>query len=71
LLEKIIIYGKPGWPYTKKALDAYGENVEYYDVKADDKKMEEMLKLSGGIRKVPVIVEKGKVIVGFGGAWMV
>ena len=30
--------------------------------------MEEMLKLSGGIRKVPVIVEKGKVIVGFGGA---
>jgi hypothetical protein len=30
--------------------------------------MEEMLKLSGGIRKVPVIVEKGNVIIGFGGA---
>ncbi len=30
--------------------------------------MENMLKISGGIRKVPVIVEKGKVIIGFGGA---
>jgi len=27
-----------------------------------------MLKLSGGQRKVPVIVEKGKVTVGFGGS---
>lgn len=30
--------------------------------------MEEMLKLSGGVRKVPVIVEKGQVTMGFGGA---
>lgn len=30
--------------------------------------MDEMLKFSGGIRKVPVILEKGKVIIGFGGA---
>jgi hypothetical protein len=30
--------------------------------------MEEMLKHSGGVRKVPVILEKGKVTIGFGGA---
>ncbi len=30
--------------------------------------MEEMLKLSGGVRKVPVIVEEGRVTMGFGGA---
>jgi len=27
-----------------------------------------MLKLSGGVRKVPVIVEEGRVSIGFGGA---
>lgn len=30
--------------------------------------MEEMLKLSGGVRKVPVIIEEGKVSIGYGGA---
>jgi glutaredoxin 3 len=37
-------------------------------VKADSEKMKEMLKHSGGVRKVPVILEKGKVTIGFGGA---
>jgi glutaredoxin len=31
-------------------------------------KLEEMLKFTGGIRKVPVIIEKGKVTIGFGGS---
>jgi hypothetical protein len=30
--------------------------------------MEEMLKHSGGVRKVPVILEGDKVSIGFGGA---
>jgi hypothetical protein len=30
--------------------------------------LEEMLALSGGARKVPVIVEAGKVTVGYGGS---
>jgi hypothetical protein len=30
--------------------------------------MEEMLKYSQGVRKVPVIVEEGKATVGYGGA---
>jgi len=30
--------------------------------------MEEMLKYSGGVRKVPVIVEDGKATIGYGGS---
>lgn len=29
--------------------------------------LEEMLKFSGGVKKVPVIVEDSKVTIGFGG----
>jgi glutaredoxin len=39
----------------------------YYDVKADSAKLDEMLKYSKGLRKVPVIVEDGKVTVGYEG----
>ena len=42
--------------------------MEYVDVKADKAAMTRMLALSGGHRKVPVIVEEGgKVSIGFGG----
>ena len=40
----------------------------YYDVKADSARMEEMLQHSNGERKVPVIVNGGKVTVGYGGS---
>jgi hypothetical protein len=30
--------------------------------------MEEMLNLTGGARQVPVIVEEGKMTIGYGGA---
>jgi glutaredoxin len=38
------------------------------DVKLDPKKLDEMLKLSKGARNVPIIVEDGKVRVGYGGS---
>jgi len=41
--------------------------VRYVDVRRDTKALEEMLKVSEGVREVPVIVEDGKVTVGFGG----
>jgi len=41
--------------------------VEYHDVKKDPSRLEEMLKHSKGGRQVPLIVEKGKVTIGFGG----
>jgi glutaredoxin len=37
-------------------------------VKADSTKLEEMLKYSGGIRKVPVILEGEKITIGYGGS---
>jgi len=37
------------------------------DVKSEKEKLEEMLKYTKGIRKVPVIVEKGTVTIGYGG----
>jgi len=42
--------------------------VAYFDVKKDAKKMEEMLKHSGGSRQVPVVVDNGKVSIGFNGS---
>jgi hypothetical protein len=36
-------------------------------VKKDASKLQEMLNLCGGRRAVPVIVEAGKVTVGYGG----
>jgi len=41
--------------------------VEYIDVKQDSAGLNEMLKLSDGVRKVPVIVEEDKVTVGYQG----
>jgi len=67
--EKVIIYGKAGWPYTEQARAAYGDKGKYFDVESDNKKLEEMLKYSSGVRKVPVIVEGGKAKIGYGGSW--
>jgi glutaredoxin 3 len=65
---KVIIYGKAGCPYTEKARSNYGNKAVYFDVQKDAKKLEEMLKHSGGRREVPVIVEGSKVVVGYGGS---
>jgi glutaredoxin 3 len=40
---------------------------EYVNVKKDAAALERMLEYSGGRRSVPVIVENGRVTVGFGG----
>jgi glutaredoxin len=37
------------------------------DVKAEGDGLEEMLEYSGGVRKVPVIVQGEKVTIGYGG----
>jgi hypothetical protein len=39
----------------------------YFDVKVDAGKLDEMLKYSKGVRKVPVIVENGAVTIGYHG----
>jgi glutaredoxin len=51
-----------------KAREAYGAEADYFDVKLDAAKLDEMLKYSRGQRSVPVIVEGDKVSVGYGGS---
>jgi len=46
---------------------AYGDRAEYFDVKSDSSKLDEMLRYSDGVRKVPIIIEGPKVTVGYGG----
>ena len=71
--EKIQIFGKDAWPYTRAAREAFakeGRQVEYYNVVKEARHMDTMLKYSQGARKVPVIVEGETVTIGFdGGTW--
>ena len=66
----VVIFGKPGCPYTQAARDEYrdrGTPYEYVDVKKNPAALEQMLKYSRGRRCVPVIVEDEQVTVGWGG----
>jgi len=65
----VLIYGKDSCPYTADARDHYGSRgeVQYINVKKDADALRRMLELTGGQRRVPVIVEEGMVTVGFGG----
>ena len=71
--EKVLIFGKDAWPYTRAAREAYAKQnkeVEYYSVVSDRDQLDTMLKYSKGKRQVPVIVDAGKVTIGFdGGTW--
>ena len=66
----VLIYGKDGCGYTKAACDAYAaRNVafQYVNVQADAEKLKEMLRHTKGKRVVPVVVEDGRVTVGWNG----
>lgn len=64
------IFGKDACPYTQAARDHYlslATPFTYHDVKKSPAELERMLGFSRGKREVPVIVENGKVTIGFGG----
>lgn len=65
----VLIYGKDSCPYTANAREHYASrgDVQYLNVKKDADALRRMLELTGGKRSVPVIVEDGKVTIGFGG----
>jgi len=68
--KRVTIYTKPGCPFCMVAkADLILKGVEYteHNVKADPKRLEEMLRLNGGQRKVPTIVDGERVTVGFAG----
>ena len=67
--SKVMIFGTVSWPHTNKAREAYGDKAVFFEVGADNTKLEEILNYSGGRRQVPVIVEEDKVTVGFVGDW--
>jgi glutaredoxin len=68
--KSVTIYTKPGCPFCMAVkADLKLKGVEYieHSVKADPKMLEEMLRLNGGQRKVPTIVDGERVTVGFAG----
>ena len=73
MVDKVLIFGKDAWPYTRAARAAFakqGRQIEYYNVRNEARHLDTMLKYSNGTRKVPVIVEGPTVTIGFdGGTW--
>jgi glutaredoxin 3 len=70
MAETVLIFGKDSCPYTQAARDDYARRrvaFEYINVKKSPAGMERMLGYSAGRREVPVIVENGRVTIGFGG----
>jgi glutaredoxin 3 len=66
----LTIYTKSGCPYCAGAKQYYGDKgIEFKEVSVpgNPAALEEMLKVNGGQRRVPTIVEDGKVEVGFNG----
>ena len=67
---EVVIYGKDTCPYTQAAIEDYQARkvpFRYANVKKDKAELEHMLALTNGRRQVPVIVEGGRVTIGFGG----
>ena len=70
MADEVLIYGKNSCPYTAAAIEDYQERevpYRYINVKKDPAELEQMLALTRGRREVPVIVENGRVTIGFGG----
>jgi glutaredoxin 3 len=69
-MANVKMYTKQGCPYCAAAREHYtGQGIVFDDINVIDnpKAQEELLALSGGERIVPVIVDNGKVIVGWDG----
>jgi glutaredoxin 3 len=69
--DKVQIFGQDLCPYTSEARKDYFRRqipFEYVNVLEDPAGLERMLKITKGRRKIPVIVDAGKVTIGFGGS---
>jgi glutaredoxin 3 len=68
--EKVEIFGQDLCPYTSGAREDFRRRkikFDYINVLEDPAGLERMLKITNGRRNIPVIVEAGKVTIGFGG----
>ena len=69
--EEVLIFGHDLCPYTSRAREDFSHRkipFEYINVLQDNDRLQRMLKYSNGRRQIPVIVEAGKVTIGFGGS---
>ena len=69
--EKVQIFGQDLCPYTSEARKDFSRRkipFEYVNVLEDAAGLERMLEITKGRRKIPVIVDAGKVTIGFGGS---
>ncbi len=69
-MADVKMYTKPGCPYCAAARENYAKKGIAFDeinVIDNPRAQAELLKFSGGQKIVPVIVDKGKVIVGWSG----
>ena len=70
MADEVLIYGKDSCPYTAAAIEDYQTRkvpFRYINVKKDRAELDKMIGLTGGRRQVPVIVDAGRVTIGFGG----
>ncbi|HSN14801.1 MAG TPA: UXX-star (seleno)protein family 1 [Anaeromyxobacteraceae bacterium] len=71
MAELVEIFGKDTCPYTNAAreeLASRGLEVRFFDVKKDPAAMKRFLELGSGQRRVPLILQGGRVTVGHGGS---
>jgi glutaredoxin 3 len=69
--EKTLIFGHDLCPYTSRAREDFSRRkipFEYINVLKNDDALQRMLTHSNGRRQIPVIVEAGKVTIGFQGS---
>jgi glutaredoxin 3 len=59
------LYGGSSCPYTselRESLEWKGKEFVEYDVEADREAFQRLLRITGGQRTVPVLVEDGRVV---------
>ena len=64
-MTRLELYGTTSCPYTselRESLEWRQQEFLEYDVEADPEALARMLKISGGQRHVPILIEEGKVI---------
>jgi glutaredoxin len=69
--KTVTVYTKPGCPFCAAAKKHYADMAvpfEEIDVKSNPGAVQTVLKLTGGVRAVPVVIEDGQLMIGFGGS---
>ncbi len=69
-MDKILVYGKDSCPYTTAARRDYAARklpFEYKNIGSDPSALQEMQRYAPGQTRVPIIVENGRVTIGYQG----